>query len=136
MAIAATRNRQTCTTRWLIGIAELAGTALSRLGRPDRHHAEALGLDAERHVELAAEVLERHRRGQLDDLGLVEERADPPEQVLAHALAGDGHGLRVLEGGALHRREARALPPGRHLAHLLLVRSCLHPPGCVDVNSE
>jgi hypothetical protein len=69
MAIAATRNRQTCTTRWLIGIGELEGTALSRLGWPDRHHAEALGFDAERHVELAAEVLERHRRSQLDDLG-------------------------------------------------------------------
>src|SRR5713226_1545204 len=83
-------------------------------------NAKALRLYAERHVELAAEVLERHRGRELDQLCLAEVATEPGPELIAHLLAGDGHPFRVLEGVALHRREQRALPPGGHLTDLLL----------------
>src|SRR3990172_3370011 len=113
-------------------------TPASPRGRRGRlpEHAEPLRLDPQRHVELAAEILERDDCGQLDDLRLVEVGPEPREELVAHALRRDGHGLRVLERRALHLREAATLPPRRHLADLVLVRPRLHPPGCVDVDSE
>src|SRR5689334_5242527 len=70
--------------------------------------AEPLRLDPQRHVELAAEVLQRDGGGQLHDLRLAEVLADAREEVVGDALAGDGHGLGVGEGVALDLIEERA----------------------------
>src|SRR6185312_5821282 len=59
--------------------------------------AEALGFDAERRVELAAEVFERDCRGQLHDLGLAVILFQPGKQHVIDTLAGDRHALGVFE---------------------------------------
>src|SRR4026209_1568005 len=109
-----------CDSRSLKGILRLAlgcgiGPRIAAGGRafPLRNHAEALGLDAQRRGQLAAEGLECDRGAELHDLALVEQRAQAGEELVGHPLAGNGHRLRVLEGGALQRREARAFTPGR-----------------------
>src|ERR1044072_9243935 len=60
-------------------------------------HAETLRLNAERRIELRAEVLQRHRRGQLDDLRLAEVPPQPGVQLVGDLLSRDRHLLRVLE---------------------------------------
>src|SRR2546425_12352899 len=69
-----------------------------------REDAEALALDAEGDVELAAEVLEGGGRGQLDYLRFREVPAGLREQLVGDLLAGDRHGFRENERRALRRR--------------------------------
>src|SRR5216117_2896862 len=76
-----------------------------------RQQAEALRLHAERRVELAAEVLERDRRSELDDLRLAELRPQPSEQPLVHFLAGVGHPLGILKRHVLELAERAAFAP-------------------------
>src|SRR3990170_4810791 len=57
--------------------------------------AEALRLHAEGGIELAAEILERDRRGELDDLRLAEFLLQPPEQGVIDLPARIGHPLGV-----------------------------------------
>jgi integrase len=99
-------------------------------------NAESLGLDTERDVKLGPEVLERDGRRQLDDLRLREVAAEAGEELVVNLLAGDRHPLGVLERRPFRRREQRAFPPARHLPDPVLGRPRLHPPGCVDVDSE
>src|SRR2546426_41374 len=76
-----------------------------------REDAEALALDAEGDVELAAEVLEGGGRGQLDYLRFREVPAGLRGQLVGDLLAGDRHGFRENERRALGRR--RSPPPSR-----------------------
>ena len=59
--------------------------------------AEPLRLDAERRIELAAEILEGDRSGQRDELSLAVMPSQPPEQRVVDPLAGDRHALGVFE---------------------------------------
>src|SRR5262249_23053333 len=99
-------------------------------------HTEPLALHTQRHVELAPEVLQRHCRCQLDQLWFREVAAEALPQLVADTLAGDRHLLGVLERRALHWSEQLAVAPGRHLTDLLVARARVHPPGCIDVDSE
>src|SRR5712691_4720945 len=141
------RSRRRCSASLVIekvlpaalGVTLQPRIACEACARPSprlRQDAEPLALDPERYIKLAAEVLQRDGGRQLHDLRLVEEGPDPREELVRDALAGDRHGLRVLERRPLHLRKPAALPPRRHLADLVLVRPGLHPPGCVDVDSE
>src|SRR3989442_3729759 len=69
-----------------------------------REDAEALALDAEGDVELAAEVLEGGGRGQLDYLRFREVPAGLREQLVGDLLAGGRHGFRQNRRPALRRR--------------------------------
>src|SRR5437764_9414178 len=79
-----------------------------------RDQAEALRFDAERRVELAAEVFERNRRRQFDDLRLVVMPLELPEECVIDLLAGDRHALGIVERDALGLAEQRAVAPIRH----------------------
>src|SRR5437899_3582239 len=100
------------------------------------NETEPLRLDAERHVELRAEVLERDGRRELDDLRLGEARAHPREQLLGNLAVREGDRLRVLERRLLALVEEVAGEGRADLGDLRLRRTCSHPPGCVDVDSE
>src|SRR5207244_11910962 len=117
-----------------------AGVASDDAGQPLggvlSQDTEALGLDPQGDVELAAEVLEGHGRRELDDLRLGEVAADPSEETLGHFLARDRHRLRVAERHPLAVGEERALGRPLDLTHLVLRRSRLHPTGCIDAYSE
>src|SRR4051794_28252560 len=62
-----------------------------------RDHTEALRLDPERRVELAAEVFQRDRRGQFDDLLFAVMLFEAREQRIVDLLAGDRDALGVVE---------------------------------------
>src|SRR4029453_7601710 len=96
--------------------AEVPRPALTPGASRSAQHAEALRLDAQRRVELGAEVLERHHRGELHDLPLAEMAAQPREELVGDLLAGDGHALGILQRAPLQARKgaprARAAPAG------------------------
>src|SRR4029079_8949743 len=79
-----------------------------------RDQAEALRFDAERRVELAAEVFERNRRRQFDDLSLVVMPLELLEQCVIDLLAGDCHALGIVERTTLGLAEQRAVAPTRY----------------------
>src|SRR5438067_13522081 len=62
-----------------------------------RDHTEALRLDPERRVELAAEIFERDRRGQFDDLLFAVMLFEAREQRVVHRLAGDRHVFGIVQ---------------------------------------
>jgi hypothetical protein len=103
---------------------------------PLRHQAEALRLDAERRVELAAEIFERHRRGQLDDLRLRKPRLQPREQRIVDPLAGGRDPLGVIERQPLLLAEQLAVTPLCRLANLRLAVICFQHTVGIDVDSE
>src|SRR5829696_378021 len=74
---------------------------------------ESLRGDAQRAVELARSVLPRDHLGQLDDLVVVVEPAQPREQLVGHVSARHGHRVRV--------RERRPLGPRVERARLVIV---------------
>src|SRR2546428_13292419 len=79
-----------------------------------REDAEALALDAERDVELAAEVLEGGGRGQLDHLRFREVAAGLREQLLGDLLGRGRHGFRENRRPAPPPRGGAAPPRTRH----------------------
>ena len=64
---------------------------------------KALGLDPQSHIKFAAEVLQRHRGRQLDDLVLRKMPPDLREQLIGDLLPGDRHRLGVRQRRALGR---------------------------------
>ena len=85
----------------------------ARLSLRDR--AEALGVDAERRIELAAEILEGDRCGQFDDLRLAVMLLQPGKERVVDALLGDRHALGIVEREALRLGEEGAALPPRHV---------------------
>src|SRR5436190_24391182 len=83
------------------------------LGRSAREQAEALGFDAEGRVEFAAEVLQRDRGGQLDDLRLAVMLLQSREECIIDILAGDRHALGVFERDLFSFGEQRTVAPCR-----------------------
>src|SRR5205823_14765099 len=73
--------------------------------------AEALGFDAERRAELAAEILKRDRRRQFHDLRLVVMPLQLRKQRVIDRSAGDRHALGIVERDALRLPEAPAVAP-------------------------
>src|SRR6185437_14324595 len=108
----------------------------SRSRLPLRQQAEPLRPDAERRVELAAEVFERDRRGQLDDLRLGEMRLKACEEVVVDVLAGRGHALGVIERHPLLFTEPRAVAPVRRIPYFRLAVICFQLTVGIDVDSE
>src|SRR3989442_3843291 len=70
-----------------------------------REDAEALALDAEGDVELAAEVLEGGGRGQLDHPRFREVAAGLPEKLVGDLLPRDRHGFPESRRRAARPRE-------------------------------
>src|SRR5205823_12096596 len=96
---------------------------------------EALRFDAERRVELAAEIFERDRRGQFDDLGLAVMPLQLLEERVIDLLAGDRHALGIVERDALSVAERRAVAPTRHRRQPLVAAILPHTEG-IDIDSE
>src|SRR3954454_20999381 len=78
-------------------------------------HTEALRLDPERRVELAAEVFERDRGGQFDDLFLAVMPFQTRKKRLIDLLAGDRHALGIIQRDLLAVAEQHAVAPIRQL---------------------
>src|SRR5256885_13458071 len=100
-----------------------------------RAHTEALRLAPERRVELAAEVFQRDRRGQFDDLLFAEMLFEAREQRLVSLLAGDRHALGVVERDAFALAEQCAVAPVRQLPRLRLALLAFHHTDGIDVDS-
>src|SRR5438874_5232552 len=98
--------------------------------------AEALGFDAERRVELAAEILERDRRRQFDDLRLAVMPLQLLEQCVIDLLAGDRHPLGIVERDALSLAEERAVAPTRHRRQPLVAAIAFPHTEGIGVDSE
>ena len=110
--------------------------ALSANYASARQDTEALTLDAEGDVELAAEVLEGDRRRQLYHLRLREVPAGLGEQLVGDLLARDRHGFGEGERGALGRGVVAAGRERDDLADLVLRGAGPQTAGAVDVDSE
>jgi integrase len=115
-------------------LAAVAGGGPGALQLSD--NAEPLRVDPERGVELAAKVFQRDRRGELDDLRLVQAGSHAGEERIVHLAPGDRDGFRVGERGALGLVEEPAGRGRLHRPDLVLGYARLHPTGCVDVDSE
>src|SRR5579864_530305 len=98
--------------------------------------AESLGFDAQGVIEPAAEVLERHVRGELHHLLFGEVRPQGSEQFVRDIVTADGHPVGVLEHQPFERRKHRAGGVVAEVRELFFSYSGRLARGGVDIHSE
>ena len=92
--------------------------------------------DAEGHVELAAEILEGDRGGELHELRLGEVAARFREEVVGHLLTRERHRLGEGQRHPLGRRVVRARGKRREITELVFGGAFPQTAGRIDVDSE